>query len=73
MNPSGLPLPEEFGHLGGLDIFVRVLWVVRGEQPGQLVPHVIDELGQGAQPGEDDQVPGVDPLPQVGRWNVWIG
>jgi hypothetical protein len=73
MNPPGLPFPEKRGHLGGANVLVRVLWVVRGEELGQLVPHVIDELGESAQPGEDDQVTGVDPLPEVGRRHVWIG
>src|ERR1700691_2021377 len=73
MNPPGRPLPEELGHLAGLDVLVRVLRVIRGEELSQFVPHVVDELAEGAQPGENDQVPGVDPLPQVGCWNVWIG
>ena len=56
MDPARLPLPEELGHLGGLDVLVRVLRVVRGEELGQLVPHVVDELRERPQPGQDDQV-----------------
>jgi len=46
---------------------MRVLWVVRGEEPGQLAAHVVDELGESAQPGENDQVTRVDSLTQVSR------
>ncbi len=58
---------------------MRVLGVVRREEAGQLAPGVLDELGQGTQPGQDDQVARIEPLAQVGgryvrvskkRWHV---
>ena len=73
MDPAGFPLPQKLGHLQRIDVLVRVLRVVRGEEPGQLFPHVVDELGQRPQPGQDDQVPVVEPLPQLLGRDVWIG
>jgi hypothetical protein len=46
--------------------------VVRIEQLGQLLASVLDEVPDGPQPGENDQVTAVDVLSQFFRWDIKI-
>lgn len=67
VNPAGLPHPEDLRHLGRLYVLVRVLRVVRGEKPGEFVPHIVDELRERAQPCQDYEVSRIEPLTQLVR------
>ena len=59
----GFHSPEELCHFRGVDVLMHVFGVVRPEQLGELVTGVFDEIAESPQACQDDQVPGVEPLP----------
>ena len=61
----GFQAAQDRGHLGRLDVLVHVFRVMRLEQLGELLAGVVHEVGERLQPGQDDQVAGIEPLPQV--------
>ena len=61
----GFHAAQDLRHLGRVDVLVHVLRVVRLEQLGELLAGVVDEVAERLQAGQDDQVPGVQLLPQL--------
>jgi polysaccharide pyruvyl transferase WcaK-like protein len=72
VDEAGLPRAQDLRHLGRLDVVVHELRVMRPEQLGEFVTRVVDEIGERLQASQDDQVPGVELLPQLATGHIRV-
>src|SRR5438876_1010883 len=67
MDEGGFPGPQHPGHLGRLEMLVRMFRVVRPEQVSELRTGVLDKVTDGLLAGEDNQIPRVKHFPEAPR------